>query len=335
MTAEHALPSDAALPLAEGYKPVLPVPPLEPGEPEAIFVVGVPRSGTSLMRLVLAKHPRIALADENSFMGHFLPWVDASFDFRRLGDLRSDDTVRALVARIYSPEFQRGTWLREPSPYWGWLARRVPREELERRLIEGERTERGVFTAVLRAWSDRKGKPIYGEKTPAHVRHVDTLLEWYPTARVIHMIRDPRAVYASELKRRAAHPESAPYRWLARIPGTMRIFVLLQVAWIWADAVHRHRGYRRRHPDNYRLVRFEDLVRDPEVQVREACRFLGVQFHPRMLRQEVVSLGDRLGEAGFDAGAADRWRGKVSAREMRWLGILLGGRIAALGYPEQ
>jgi hypothetical protein len=309
------------------------VPPLAPGEPEAIFVVGVPRSGTTLMRMVLGKHSRIAIADENHFMGHFLPWVDASWDFRRVGDLASDDAIRRLVARIYSDEFQRGTWLRETSQFWRWLVRRVPPDELEGRLLAGERTRRGLFTTLLRTYADRRRRPIFGEKTPAHFRHVETLLDWYPTARVVHMMRDPRAVHLSELKRRTARPESVPYRWLVRAPRLMRAFVLLQVARTWADAVHRHRSLARRHPDRYRMVRFEDLVREPEAEIASLCEFLGVRFERRMLRQKVVSRGDRLGDSGFDAGAADRWRARIAPRDARWLRWLLGRRIEEMGYP--
>jgi hypothetical protein len=303
-------------------------------EPEAIFIVGVPRSGTTLMRMILGKHSRIAIADENHYLGHFVPWVDPGWDFRRVGDLRSDDAVRRLVDRMYSEDFQRGTWVRGVSQFWRWLVKRVPREELEQRLLAGERSRRGVFTALLRSYADRRGRPIFGEKTPAHLRYVDTLLEWYPTARVVHMVRDPRAVYLSELKRRTARPESVPYRWLIRIPRLMRTFVLLAVVRTWADAVHRHRSLARRYPDQYRLVRFEDLVRNPEFEVERLCAFLGVDFEPRMLNQKVVSRGDRLGEAGFDAGAADRWRRSISPSDARWLGRLLGRRIEQMGYPR-
>jgi hypothetical protein len=51
-----------------------------------------------------------------------------------------------------------------------------------------------------------------------------------------------------------------------------------------------------------------------------------------MLEQKVVSRGDRLGEAGFDAEAADRWRGSLSTLETTVLGWLLGGRIREMGY---
>ena len=132
----------------------------------------------------------------------------------------------------------------------------------------------------MEAYADSRRRAVIGEKTPAHFRHVDTLLDWFPDARVIHMIRDPRAVYVSEVKRRTAIPDTLPYRWLARVPPAMRALILVQVARTWAEAVNHHRRNARRYPDRYRLVRFEDLVREPEQVVADLCRFLGVAFEP-------------------------------------------------------
>ena len=114
----------------------------------------------------------------------------------------------------------------------------------------------------------------------------------------------------------------------------MRAMALVQVARTWAEAVNHHRRNVRRYPDRYRLVRFEDLVREPEHVVADLCRFLGVAFEPVMLQQKVVSKGDRVGEVGFDAGAADRWQAAIRPRERALLERLLGGRIDELGYPR-
>jgi sulfotransferase family protein len=309
-------------------------PPLEAGEPEAIFIVGVPRSGTTLMRMVLGKHSRIAIADENHFLGHPHSWLDGSWSPARVGPLGTDEDVRRLVDHFYSDDFQNGTWFRGQSGFWRWTARRVPREELERRLLAGERSARGVFRVLLEAYADSKGRAVIGEKTPAHFRHVDQLLTWFPDARVIHMIRDPRAVFVSEVKRRSSEPDTLPYRILARIPPAMRALVLLQVVRTWAEAVTHHRRNLRTHDGHYRLVRFEDLVRDPDCEVERLSAFLGVAFEPPMLEQQVVSKGDRIGETGFDAGAADRWERSIRPRDRRWIERLLGSRIDELGYPR-
>jgi hypothetical protein len=309
---------------------------LLPGEPEAIFIVGASRSGTSLMRLVLESNPRIAIADENHFMGHLLPGHGMREVIRPLGDLADDATIHRIVELLYSPEFLAGNRLRDVSPFWRWLPKKVPAADLERRLLAEERTERGVYRAVLRAYGDFRGdRPILGEKTPAHVRWADELLAWYPTAKVIQMVRDPRGVYVSEVRRRTEHPKSLPYRWLVRAPLSLRAFIALETVYAWSDAVRRHPGLARRHPDRYRMVRFEDLVASPETEIRSVCEFLGVAFDEAMLRQKVVSRGERIGETGFDAGAAVRWRERIRPWDARLITWLLGGRLDRLGYERR
>jgi len=311
-------------------------PPLLPGEPEAIFIVGASRSGTSLMRLILESNPRIAIADENHFMGHLLPGHGMREVIRSIGDLSDDATIHRIVELLYSKEFRAGNRLRDLSPFWLWLARKVPAEDLERRLLAEERTERGVYRACLRAYADFVGnRPILGEKTPAHVRWADELLAWYPSARMIHMVRDPRGVYVSEVRRRTEHPKSLPYRWLVRVPLSLRAFIALETVYAWSGAVRRHAGLARRHPGRYRMVRFEDLVASPETEIRGVCEFLGVAFDPAMLRQKVVSRGERIGETGFDAGAAVRWRERIRPWDARLITWLLGGRLDRLGYERR
>jgi hypothetical protein len=305
------------------------------GEPEAIFIVGVSRSGTTLMRRILDKHSRVGIATENHYLGHLLPWEGARHYFRRLGDLRDDANVRALVELVYSGELQRRSRLRELSPYWRWLTSRVPRADLEAYLLASDRSEQGVFAALLRIYADRRDKAVMGEKTPAHLAYVETLLDWFPRGRVVHCLRDPRAIYVSELRRRAEHAVGFPYRQLAAVPRLMERFVLLEVAWAWARAVHRHRTLRRRFPRRYRLVRFEDLVAAPEATLGELCDFLGLAFEPRLLEQKVTSRGALVGAAGFDAAAADRWREHIDPAAKAALQQLLGRRLAEMGYPPE
>jgi len=305
-----------------------------PGEPEAIFIVGVSRSGTTLMRRVLDKHSRIGIATENHYLGHLLPWEGARHYFRRLGDLHDDAAVRALVELIYSGELQRRSRLRELSPYWRWLTAQVPREDMEDYLLASDRTERGVFEAFLRIYADRRGKAVMGEKTPAHLAYVEELLEWFPDARIVHCLRDPRAIYVSELRRRAEHAVGFPYRQLTVVPALMQRFVLVEIVWAWARAVHRHRLLAQRYPDRYRLLRFEDLVAAPESTLDGLCEFLGLDAEPNMLEQKVTSKGALVGSAGFDAGAAERWRERIDPGAQAAIELLLGRRLDEMGYER-
>lgn len=301
---------------------------------EAVFIVGVSRSGTTLLRRILDRHPLLAIATENHYLGHLLSREGARHYFRRVGDLHDDAAVRELVELIHSDGFQRRSRLREVSPYWRWLTAKVEREDIEGRLLASDRSERGIFEAFLRVYADRRGKVVIGEKTPAHLNYVETLLDWFPDGRVIHMVRDPRAIYMSEIRRRSEYAASAPYRWLVAVPRLMRTFILLQTIWTWAGAEHRHRVLSRRYPDRYLAIRFEDLVAQPDATVASICAFIGVEPVPRMLEQKVTSRGARVGEPGFDGEAASRWRTRINPAAKVVIERSLGRRIAAMGYRE-
>jgi len=300
-------------------------------EPEAVFICGASRSGTTLLRKILETSDRIAIAPENHFVGHVLPREGARFYFRRLGELADDDTVRAIVELIYSGEYQRKSRWREISPFWRWLIRDVPRAELERRLLAAERSERGLMAAFMRTYADHHGRPVMGEKTPAHLAFTDTLLEWFPDGRVVHMLRDPRAVLVSDSHRRRGHPRR-PYSWLMRVPLLFQSVMLLQTTLIWAGAARRHAALQRRHPGRYMLVRFEDLVQKSDEVLPALFDFLGVEMPVDATAVEVVSRGFRVGEQGLDAGAATRWREHIHPFAERFLRLVLGPSMRRLGY---
>jgi Sulfotransferase family len=310
-----------------------PVPAGVPGEPEAIFVVGASRSGTTLMRSILERSPLIAIARENHFLGHLRESEGARFYFRRVGDLRDDEVVRKLAELIYSGEFQHRSRWREVSPFWRWLVGNVAQADLTTRLLASDRTERGLWVAFLRTYADKQGRPIMGEKTPAHIAYVDTLLEWFPDGRVVHMMRDPRAVFVSDLRRRRGKLRK-PYSWLAKLPGLLPATILIQTTLVWHGAARRHPGYAKRHPDRYRLVRFEDVVRTPDETLGAMFEFLGVEAPADPTNVKVVSRGFKWGEEGLDAGAADRWRDHIGGLSNRWLRLFLGGYMRRYGYTE-
>src|SRR4051794_6906911 len=300
-------------------------------DPEAIFIVGVPRSGTTMMREVLERSPRIAIARENHFVGHVREHEGARFYFRRAGDLRSDATIKRIVEMIYGGEFQRMSRLREVSTYWKWLVANVARDDMERRLLAAERSERGMLAAFMRVYADSRGRPIMGEKTPAHLAYVDTLLGWFPNARVVHMLRDPRAVYVSDLRRRRQHPRR-PYSWLMKLPLLLQTVLLMQTIVTWRAAARRHEVYIRRYPDRYRIVRFEDVLAEPDETLSGLFAFLGVEEPADAKDVNVFSHGFRRGEQGLDPEAVDRWRTHIHPVPRRLLNLFVGGPMQRYGY---
>lgn len=303
--------------------------------PEYVFVVGLSRSGTTLMRRILNSAPDVAIGPESHFMGHLVPGFgirDRLAKIDRDGDAAGD---AERIAQLLYDRMPNESGLRQPSRLWTWLVRAVPREELVERLRAAGTDDQSIFTAVMDLYAERKGARVGGEKTPAHLRHVPTLLRWFPSGRALHMVRDPRAVFVSEL-RRQRRSSDGPYAVIRLVPGLLEITLLVQTVLTWVEAAARASSYTKRYPRRYRTVRFEDLVRQPEPTLRGICDFVGIPYEPEMIaRQSVVSRGARLGEVGIDAGAAERWRTTIPGWADLVLSGSLGRSLRAFGYPSR
>jgi hypothetical protein len=266
-------------------------------------------------------------------MGHVISSVGMRQHFARFQPLAEDSNVRRLVSHIHSPKFRTYSMFKDLGWQWTWLVDSVSREDLEAALLRSDRTEAGVFHAVMWLYGKSHGATILGEKTPIHLRWAEELLSWYPNSKIVHMMRDPRAVHVSDLKRRREQQKRAPvYRIVRRLGAAFEMLTTAETSWMWADSARRAQNMSRLHPDRYIVVRFEDLVRDPETVTRKLCLDLDIPFEERMLDRTVVSAGFKRGEQGFDSAAAGRWSEHISGWAARWYSSRLTGLLGQFGY---
>lgn len=310
---------------------------------EKIFIVGCERSGTSLLREVLNRSDRVCIALETHFLRRFSRTGKAR-RLERFGDLRDDANVERLAAALLAGRRALG------SSYWGWLADEVTEETFRDRILRTDRTERSLFTVLMELYAERTcgastgdgsmGDVILGEKTPSHLYYVPTLLEWFPGARVVHTFRDPRSIVVSKLLKVRKTMEGPKVRfsylpsWMIRILETP--IEVLHITKSWLDATRLHRRYARAYPGRYHMVRFEDLVTDPEGRVKEICDFLRLPFERRML-EEVPVMGSSYApegrrRSGFDTRAIDRWREHIHPVVSAWFSVVFRGPLRGLGY---
>lgn len=315
-----------------------------PMEPRYCFIVGLPRTGTKLMVNVLdgAQNETYCIAPENFFLGRaFLPGVRKRM--RKFGDLRQDANVHKLVDAMYSRYFHGEYWDRLADGRLG-----VDRQTMLDTLLASDRSDRAIYETLLHLiatdFATDKAATCLGDKTGPHLYHVPTLLEWFPNAKIVHTFRDPRAILASEHKKRLQQVE---YRSTKRhergdYVGAMAlkvakpvvsILIVLYITMAWLRAAHLHYRYQRRYPNNYVLSRFEDLVSQPEETVRKLCDSLDLEFHPAMLNPpRVDSSFDRKPEVGFDPKTLDRWQQVLSPWMKVWLHTCLGRQLEVFGY---
>ncbi len=297
-------------------------------QPSHIFIVGLSRTGTTLTRTILDSSDHVGLGGESMYFGD-TRWLGLGRregyrqKFARVGDLKTDVGVERIVDYIYQIE---------QNNFWSKLAKKVAWDEFTRQLLSTDRTERALLDLAMCYYAG--DKPIRGEKTPAHIYAVPTLLEWFPKAKVIQKFRDPRAIYVSN--RRKYESRALPrLSALARRSGlAFELYASLDVILTWRRAIRLHREYQARYPGQYYLSRFEDLITEPATSLQALCRFLDIPFQESMLNQLVLnsSFLPKRQVAGFDTSAIDRWRAHLHPIVNRWFVLWCGSRLAEFGY---
>ena len=161
----------------------------------APFVVGVNRSGTTLLRMMLDAHPDLTVPPET----HFVP-----------------DLISAAESGSATPEALLETITSQRE--WGDFG--LTEAELLERFGALDPLDAGAaLRSFYEAYAERAGKPRWGEKTPIYVKSMRKIERALPEARFVHVIRDGRDV-ALSIRDRAVkeHPiERIAERWVRRI----------------------------------------------------------------------------------------------------------------------
>jgi hypothetical protein len=286
-----------------------------------VFIIGGSRTGSEMLKTMLSVSPRLDFVDE--LFLRCPRWLHpdlANLLRTSLGrEPTSGDTDRVLEI-LYSGKAYGWVWGRADEKF----DRDVLREQLESGPIDLKR----IFDGLMAAHAAKTGKQGRGAKFPMHFSYSRQLVEWYPDCKLLHTTRDPRAVYASQANK-YVEPED-PFSARAWMKARQFVHINIQVA--WTARLHRQlRGHR-----NYRLVRYEDVVRNPEREMIGICDFLEVEFQPEMLspHQYGSSYGEIRGKKGVDASSLEAWRERISPVTAAGLRVLHPVAWRRFGYAR-
>ncbi|MFO7573351.1 MAG: sulfotransferase [Gaiellaceae bacterium] len=265
-----------------------------------LLVLGVSRSGTTLLRVMLDRSPGIAIPDES----FFIPLL-ARRHPRRVDPDRFHDDLRRIPTLV--------TWGLDPS---------AAAQRLRPGMATGE-----AIAAVFQAYAEQAGKLRWGDKTPMYMRHLGLLERLFPDAQYVHLIRDGRDAAASFLDlpagtytRTWAHPASAA-----------------EFACLWRTEVGAARELGRRvGRSRYHEVHYEELVTDPTGVVKGICTFAGLPFEPAMVEYAgAVDVSEKPHQQRLrqppTAGVRD-WRADLDAADARAFEAVAGDLLTELGY---
>lgn len=236
------------------------------------FLVGALRSGTTLLRLMLDHHPAICWFGEFDYAVEFAD---------RAG---TPVSVSQYVACLETHRtFRSSAFTIDPT---------LDVKALLRSFVEQAR--------------QRSRKPIVGATVHRHYRR---LLEIWPDARFIHIVRDPRDVADSWVRMGwAASPWSGASGWLTAEDEWDRVAVRLT-------------------PERRLEVRYEDLIAACTETLSRVCEIVGTTFHPAMLEYARDSTYDLPNPS-----LLGQWRSRLSERQIRLVETRVGRRLADRGY---
>lgn len=266
-----------------------------------IFIAGLERSGTTLLYSLLASHPNIAMTRRTNF------W---KFFFNRFGDLsRPDNLERCLAAMMH---YERLSVLKTD---WQRL-----REEFR----QGEATYARLFALLEEQHARLLRKARWGDKSLQTERYAGLIFQCYPTAKILHIIRDPRDRYASACKQNRT----------GRGKAASGI-----AAWLWSARLARHNLMK--YPQAYRIIRFESLVSHPEDTMKDICHFIGEEYTPAMLTMDgTPGYRDKGGNSSFQRhepgtisrAPVGRFRKVLSRSDVAFIQAYAGREMAAFDY---
>jgi len=265
-----------------------------------LFVLGVRRSGTTLLRVMLDRHPDMAIPDES----YFLPTLAARHRGRIDASRFCDDAARISTLRD-----------------WG-----VTPAAVGERLGPAATAADGI-AAIFEAYAAARAKPRWGDKTPMYMSRLGLVDRLFPRALLVHVVRDGRDAARSFLEMPAglvteswAHPRD--------VAG---------FACQWRTEVRAARALgRRAGPGRYLELRYEELVAGPEPTLRAVSAFAGLEFDPAMLAYPgTLDLTAKPHQARLaqppTAGVRD-WRAEMSAADVAAFEAIAGDTLAECGY---
>jgi hypothetical protein len=272
-----------------------------------LFVVGCPRSGTTLLQRMLDANPFLAVSNDP----HFIPFAPG------VGDGLDPPVTPELVDWLLSYRTFARLGLDEPTV---------------RAAAASARTYRQFVSALYDAFAHERGKRLAGEKTPRYVRYLPLLHALFPGARVVHIVRDGRDVALSTLD--WARPDRGPGRFRLWQEHPLAVCAL---SWRWHVTTGMRDGATL--GGLYSEVRYEDLVSKPERTLRRLTARLRLPFAGEMLAFHVGRQRHEPGLSAKDAwlpptpGLRD-WRVALAPADLELFEALAGDLLARLGYER-
>ena len=278
-----------------------------------LFVVGCPRSGTTLLERILNAHPKLAIIHETH-------WI-TSFYKKKTGISKK--------GRI-TPEF-----IDLLADHHRFHLLDMTRADLQSILDEKPKISYEKFiTRIFDHFGAKRNKTLVGDKTTgASLRNLPLLHQLWPAAKLIHLIRDGRDVMLSMLSwPKAARAAGRFDLWKENPVATTALW------WNWQVGLALNEG-RTIGPQNCHELRFENLVGNPAPTLQTLCSYLNLPYTEDLLQ---FNKEKKSTDASLSANQAwlaptpglRNWRTQLPPEHIELFEALAGDLLTTLNYER-
>ena len=260
-----------------------------------VFIVGVPRSGTTLMRDLLSRHPQVAMPQDEF---QLIPFLLERYGYTATLDETDIDRYLAVLKRSAFYHHRKtntpiDSWRPAPSP--------VPE----------------IISETLRYFAPKETSSdlrYIGDKSPNNLFHLNAIFTAFSGCKIIHVVRDPRDVALSSRK-----------AWKKS---------LTRGAHQWHQGVTTANDFSQKHPESIFTVRYEDLLSNTSTELSHICDFLNLPFDESLLelRESREKMGDAAGFRGLKTDNTRKFEQDLSERDLARLTSYIYDEMVTLGY---
>jgi hypothetical protein len=213
------------------------------------FILGNPRSGTTLIRVMLNSHSKIGVPPE---CGMIQWW------YNKYKNWAKDNSIseRDFINDIYSSK-KIEDW-------------NISKKDIAEVFKSNPKSYSHVFNLLYRNYT---GKGIIGDKNNYYIHHLQEINEIYPNTKYIHLVRDGRDIACSYLK---INTLDKRLKYLPKVSNS-----ITEIANEWSTTIKKIDAFME--DKNALVVKYEDLLVEPKKILTEVCDFLGQCFETKML----------------------------------------------------
>lgn len=266
-----------------------------------IFIIGSPRSGTTLLRFILSSHPRIFIPGETGF----IPYLAKNFK----GELTRNQTEQ-LLRLIGKLNIHWKDLVTDINHFYQSLPAPTLRNVLDK-----------IYKMIIKP----HGAVRWGDKTPLYIRYIPSIISIFPEAQFIHLIRDGRDCVIS-----------AQNKW-----GKDHIYMdnyYLLKNWVTNVQKGINAGQYLNH-DQYIEIHYENLVKNPLDTLQRVCEFVREDLISNMLdhtnlARKVVRDQNWHVEVlqPINRESVNRWKKTMTSFDQKMSDYIAGSTLKSLGY---